>query len=165
MGRLVTSTSSIMAGSNAGLMKVVNWLSVLAGLVTIGSGVMGCIWGVKVLKPWPPLTWNNFVGGVFMILFGFAIIWMALKEAGSGGKQSFFRKYFAFLDHLLGRGFFFIFIGMRVVPLGKFYCLVAGIVIFIFGFINIALHFKVKGEEGDNYSYSEICGDLDVPGK
>merc|ERR1711998_478380 len=82
----------------------------------------------------------------------------ALKEAGSGGKQSFFRKYFAFLDHLLGRGFFFIFIGMRVVPLGKFYCLVAGIVIFIFGFINIALHFKVKGEEGDNYSYSEICG-------
>merc|ERR1712006_1444 len=122
----------IMAGSNAGLMKVVNWLSVLAGLVTIGAGVMGCIWGVKVLKPWPPLTWNNFVGGVFMILFGFAIIWMALKEAGSGGKQ-----------------FFFIFIGMRVVPLGKFYCLVAGIVIFVFGFINIALHFKVKGEEGD----------------
>merc|ERR1711998_196051 len=148
----------IMAGSNAGLMKVVNWLSVLAGLVTIGAGVMGCIWGVKVLKPWPPLTWNNFVGGVFMICFGFAIIWMALKEAGASD-ESFFKKYFKFLDHLLGRGLFFIFIGMRVVPLGKFYCLIAGIVIFIFGFINIGLHFKVKADNKD-YSYTQLVGEL-----
>merc|ERR1712110_771593 len=61
-------------------LKAFNWISIVAGLVTIGAGVMGCIWGVKVLKPWPPLTWNNFVGGVFMILFGFAIIWMRLRR-------------------------------------------------------------------------------------
>ena len=53
--------------ANSGLMKAINWVSVAAGLVTIGAGVMGCVWGVKVLKPWPPLTWNNFVGGVFMM--------------------------------------------------------------------------------------------------
>merc|ERR1712199_67926 len=126
-------------------LKAFNWISIVAGLVTIGAGVMGCVWGVKVLKPWPPLTWNNFVGGVFMILFGFAILWMAFRE--SGDEQGFFKTYFKFLDHLLGRGLFFIFIGMRVIPLGKFYCLVAGISIFIFGFINIFSHFAVAKEQ------------------
>merc|ERR1712224_111474 len=115
-------------GDNKGLLKALNWFSVLCGLVTIGAGVMGCVWGVKVLKPWPPLTWNNFVGGLFMIGFGFAIVWLAVQE--NGREKGFFRTYFAFLDHLLGRGLFFLFIGMRVIPLGKFYCLVAGIVIF-----------------------------------
>merc|ERR1711998_164376 len=86
-------------------LKAFNWISIVAGLVTIGAGVMGCVWGVKVLKPWPPLTWNNFVGGLFMIGFGFAIVWMALKESNEEG---FFKTYFKFLDHLLGRGFFFL---------------------------------------------------------
>merc|ERR1711907_164753 len=135
-----------------GPIKAMNWISIAAGLVTIGAGIMGCVWGVKVLKPWPPLTWNNFVGGLFMILFGFAIIWMAFKE--SGGEKGFFKTYFAFLDHLLGRGCFFLFIGMRVVPLGKFYCLVAGITIFIFGIVNICYHFTL--EKG--YSYSQLAG-------
>merc|ERR1711968_121721 len=137
-------------------LKAFNWISIVAGLVTIGAGVMGCVWGVKGLKPWPPLTWNNFVGGVFMICFGFAIIWMALKEAGASD-ESFFKKYFKFLDHLLGRGLFFIFIGMRVVPLGKFYCLVAGVAIFIFGFINIGAHFYVSNRKAD-YSYTQVVG-------
>merc|ERR1712124_183126 len=128
-------------GDNKGLLKALNWFSVLCGLVTIGAGVMGCVWGVKVLKPWPPLTWNNFVGGLFMFGFGFAIVWMALKESND-------------------TGFFFLFIGMRVIPLGKFYCLVAGIVIFIFGLVNIGLHFKIKGDEGDDYSYSKIAGSV-----
>merc|ERR1712080_506550 len=61
-------------------LKAFNWISIVAGLVTIGAGVMGCVWGVKVLKPWPPLTWNNFVGGLFMIGFGFAIVWLAVQE-------------------------------------------------------------------------------------
>merc|ERR1711971_1200158 len=121
-------------GDNQGLLKALNWFSVLCGLVTIGAGVMGCVWGVKVLKPWPPLTWNNFVGGLFMIGFGFAIVWMALKESGEEG---FFKTYFKFLDHLLGRGFFF-----------------------LFGLVNIGLHFKVKGEEGDDYSYSKLAGSV-----
>merc|ERR1711934_654030 len=92
-------------------LKAFNWISIVAGLVTIGAGVMGCVWGVKVLKPWPPLTWNNFVGGVFMLMFGFAIIWMAFKESGNDPKSNpgFFQLYFKFLDNLLGRGLFFIF--------------------------------------------------------
>ena len=49
---------------------------------------------------------------------------------------------------------------MRVIPLGKFYCLVAGIVIFLFGLVNIGLHFKVKGDEGDDYSYSKLAGSV-----
>merc|ERR1712100_135475 len=138
-------------------LKAFNWISIVAGLVTIGAGVMGCVWGVKVLKPWPPLTWNNFVGGLFMIGFGFAIVWLAVQE--NGREKGFFRTYFAFLDHLLGRGLFFLFIGMRVIPLGKFYCLVAGIVIFLFGLDNICLHFKVKADDG-NYSFCEECGPL-----
>merc|ERR1711934_243123 len=153
-----TSTTNMGGkGDNAGLMKGINYFSILCGLVTIGAGVMGCVWGVKVLKPWPPLTWNNFVGGLFMIGFGFAIVWMAPKESNDEG---FFKTYFKFLDHLLGRSFFFLFIGMRVIPLGKFYCLVAGIVIFLFGLVNIGLHFKVKGEEGDDYSYSKLAGSV-----
>ena len=43
---------------------------------------------------------------LFFSGFGFAIIWMALKEAG--GEKGFFKTYFAFLDHLLGRGCFFL---------------------------------------------------------
>merc|ERR1712196_617271 len=75
-------------------------------------------------------TWNNFVGGVFMIMFGVAIIWMAFKEAGvdpNSENAGFFQLYFKFLDNLAGRGAFFIFVGMRVVPLGKFYCLIANL--------------------------------------
>merc|ERR1712070_798402 len=143
--------------------KAMNWISVFFGLVTIGAGAMGCVWGYKVLKPWPPLTWNNFVGGVFMIMFGFGIIWMAFKEKGckpDTEDAGFFQLYFKFLDNLLGRGFFFIFIGMRVVPLGKFYCLIAGICIFIFGFINIGVHFAVKAKSKDGtYSYTQLLGD------
>merc|ERR1711965_111626 len=138
-------------------LKAFNWISIVAGLVTIGAGIMGCVWGVKVLKPWPPLTWNNFVGGVFMIMFGVAIIWMAFKESGNDPKVNpgFFQLYFKFLDNLAGRGAFFIFVGMRVVPLGKFYCLIAGICIFVFGFINIGVHFYVKGKDPE-YSYTQL---------
>merc|ERR1712199_89732 len=141
--------------------KVMNYISIVAGLVALGAGVMGMFWGVKVMKVWPPLTWNNFVGGLFMFLFGVAIIWMAFKESGNDPEKNpgFFQTYFKFLDNLLGRGFFFIFIGMRVIPLGKFYCLIAGICIFIFGFINIGMHFVVKNKAAEGaYSYSQLLG-------
>merc|ERR1712216_842291 len=114
---------------------------------------------VKVMKVWPPLTWNNFVGGLFMFLFGVAIIWMAFKESGNDPEKNpgFFQTYFKFLDNLLGRGLFFIFIGMRVIPLGKFYCLCAGITIFLFGWVNIFTHCYVRGKN-PNYSYTQLLG-------
>ena len=59
-------------------LKAFNWISIVAGLVTIGAGVMGCVWGVKVLKLWPPLMWNNFVGGLFMMYAFLKSIWSSL---------------------------------------------------------------------------------------
>merc|ERR1712167_174418 len=59
----------------------------------------------------------------------------------------FVPKYLLFLDTLIGRGLFFMFIGLRIIPLGQFYCLVAGMVTFSFGVLNCAIHwiFNDKG--------------------
>merc|ERR1711918_303757 len=86
----------------------------------------GFYWGTKVIKPWPPLTWNNCVGGIFMFFFGLVVLYICMK--GDDPNAVMLQKYFRFLDTFIGRGCFFMFIGLRIIPLGQFYCLVAGMV-------------------------------------
>jgi hypothetical protein len=124
-------------------MGILDKISALVGSVVVIAGGMGFYWGTKVIKPWPPLTWNNCVGGIFMTVFGLMIVVMVL----SPNNAEFVPKYLLFLDTLIGRGLFFMFIGLRIIPLGQFYCLVAGMVTFSFGVLNCAIHwiFNVDG--------------------
>jgi len=117
-------------------MDYLNKISVLVGAIVCIAGGMGFYWGTKVIKPWPPLTWNNCVGGIFMAVFGLMIVVMVLSPQNA----AFVPKYLMFLDTLIGRGAFFMFVGLRIIPLGQFYCLVAGMVTFSWGVLNIAVH-------------------------
>ena len=99
----------------------------------------------QVIKPWPPLTWNNCVGGIFMFVFGLAILYLCMKGEGNDENADMIKKYLRFLDVFVGRGCFFMFVGLRIIPLGQFYCLVAGMVTFSFGVLNVALHFLYPG--------------------
>merc|ERR1712224_1058762 len=121
--------------------KYLNYISALIGLVVMVAGGMGFYWGTKVIKPWPPLTWNNCVGGIFMFVFGLAILYLCMKGEGNDENADMIKKYLRFLDVFVGRGCFFMFVGLRIIPLGQFYCLVAGMVTFSFGVLNVALHF------------------------
>merc|ERR1711998_378657 len=125
-------------------MDYLNKISVLVGAIVCIAGGMGFYWGTKVIKPWPPLTWNNCVGGIFMAVFGLMIVVMVLSPQNA----EFVPKYLMFLDTLIGRGLFFMFIGLRIIPLGQFYCLVAGMVTFSFGVLNCAIHW-IFNADGD----------------
>merc|ERR1712188_301978 len=114
-------------------------------------------WGSAVIKPWPPLTWNNCVGGFFMCVFGIAVAvlgisgFSAAASEGSdvGGKQSEgIREQALFLDVYAGRGIFLIYLAIRLMTLGKYYCLMAGLGLFFFGICNLIVHgFVVAGQE------------------
>merc|ERR1712070_258578 len=132
--------------------KQLNYVSAVIGLVVMVAGGMGFYWGTKVIKPWPPLTWNNCVGGIFMFFFGLVVLYICMK--GDDPNAVMLQKYFRFLDTFIGRGCFFMFVGLRIIPLGQFYCLVAGMVTFSFGVLNVALH----------YLYPEVIEDGDRGG-
>merc|ERR1711998_19598 len=132
--------------------KQLNYVSAVIGLIVMVAGGMGFYWGTKVIKPWPPLTWNNCVGGIFMFFFGLVVLYLCMK--GDDPNAVMLQKYFRFLDTFIGRGCFFMFIGLRIIPLGQFYCLVAGMVTFSFGVLNVALH----------YLYPEVIEDGDRGG-
>lgn len=125
-------------------MKQMNWVSGLVAAIVCVAGGMGFYWGTKVIKPWPPLTWNNCVGGLFMFAFGVMIFVMIF----AGDSAPWIPKYLMFLDTLIGRGCFFMFVGLRIIPLGQFYCLVAGMVTFSWGVLNIAVHW-IHNADGD----------------
>merc|ERR1711998_307481 len=126
--------------------KQLNYVSAVIGLVVMVAGGMGFYWGTKVIKPWPPLTWNNCVGGIFMFFFGLVVLYICMK--GDDPNAVMLQKYFRFLDVFIGRGCFFMFIGLRIIPLGQFYCLVAGMVTFSFGVLNCAIHW-IFNADGD----------------
>jgi hypothetical protein len=132
--------------------KQLNYVSAVIGLIVMVAGGMGFYWGTKVIKPWPPLTWNNCVGGIFMFFFGLVVLYICMK--GDDPNAVMLQKYFRFLDTFIGRGCFFMFVGLRIIPLGQFYCLVAGMVTFSFGVLNVALH----------YLYPEVIEDGDRGG-
>jgi len=132
--------------------KYLNYVSALIGLVVMVAGGMGFYWGTKVIKPWPPLTWNNCVGGIFMFVFGLAILYLCMKGEGNDENADMIKKYLRFLDVFIGRGCFFMFVGLRIIPLGQFYCLVAGMVTFSFGVLNVALHFLYPGVNDNGIS-------------
>merc|ERR1712188_324442 len=132
--------------------KYLNYVSALIGLVVMVAGGMGFYWGTKVIKPWPPLTWNNCVGGIFMFVFGLAILYLCMKGEGNDENADMIKKYLRFLDVFVGRGCFFMFVGLRIIPLGQFYCLVAGMVTFSFGVLNVALHFLYPGVNDNGIS-------------
>merc|ERR1712023_230276 len=117
----------------------------LCGLVCLGAGVMGFYWGTTVIKPWPPLTWNNCVGGFFMIVFGIMLAVVGLNgissDAGAGEYAATTQEWAGFIDNFMGRGLFFCYLGLRIMPLGKYYCLMAGLCLLFFGFGNIIVHF------------------------
>merc|ERR1712072_1663901 len=129
----------------------------VCGLLCLAAGVMGIYWGSAVIKPWPPLTWNNCVGGFFMCVFGIAVAvlgisgFSAAASEGSdvGGKQSEgIREQALFLDVYAGRGIFLIYLAIRLMTLGKYYCLMAGLGLFFFGICNLIVHgFVVAGQE------------------
>merc|ERR1711959_531475 len=129
----------------------------VCGLLCLAAGVMGIYWGSAVIKPWPPLTWNNCVGGFFMCVFGIAVAvlgisgFSAAASEGSdvGGKQSEgIREQALFLDVYAGRGVFLIYLAIRLMTLGKYYCLMAGLGLFFFGICNLIVHgFVVAGQE------------------
>jgi len=130
---------------DSSVMIILRWGSLLVGLVTLVAGGMGIMWGVPTLELWPPYTWNHFSGGIFMAVFGLAITIMSIDKQILGEKvHGWFMSNFGFLNHYLGRGLFFIYIGLRVVTLGKYYCLVAGMCIAGFALINIAVHFSLS---------------------
>merc|ERR1712199_111355 len=83
----------------------------LCGLVCLGAGVMGFYWGTAVIKPWPPLTWNNCVGGFFMIVFGIMLAVVGLNgissDAGAGEYAATTQEWAGFIDNFMGRGLFF----------------------------------------------------------
>merc|ERR1711998_782148 len=59
--------------------------TVICGLLTLSAGVLGIYWGAAVVKLWPPLTWNNCVGGFFMIIFGIATTILGIAGLSSAG--------------------------------------------------------------------------------
>merc|ERR1711981_512507 len=105
----------------------------------------------------PLLTWNNCVGGFFMVVFGIAVAvlgisgFSAAASEGSdvGGKQSEgIREQALFLDVYAGRGIFLIYLAIRLMTLGKYYCLMAGLGLFFFGICNLIVHgFVVAGQK------------------
>lgn len=144
----------LWSSDKATAMKQLNYVSVLVGGVVCVAGGMGFYWGTKIIKPWPPLTWNNCVGGLFMFFFGLMICVMVMK--GKDPESSWIQKYLLFLDTLIGRGLFFMFVGLRIVPLGQFYCLVAGMVTFGFGVLNLAVHWMYN-EKGNPLIISDVA--------
>ena len=34
---------------------------------------------IQVFRPWPPMTWNNAAGGVFMFSVGVAVLYLAVR--------------------------------------------------------------------------------------
>ena len=58
----------------ANVVKVFNILLMIAGLIAIAAGVMGCYWGIKIIIAWGiwPLTkLNNLASGLFMLSVSF----------------------------------------------------------------------------------------------
>jgi len=138
---------------------IMNVGGIISGLAILIAGCVGTFSGVQVMKIWPPLTWNAAVSGVFMALFGLFTIWIcAFSKSLAGDYQpsvpgqgdeplrETLLKHFGFLDTYLGRGAWFIFCGLRVLPLGFSFCLAAGLFTILFGLCSILLHFMVSAE-------------------
>merc|ERR1712224_643916 len=91
--------------------------------MVIGAGGMGMYWGVKVLRPWPPLTWNNFVSALFMFIFGCCVLILSIMSNHNpeNGMYIIIKENMGFLDVFWGRGAMFVYFG--------------------FGALCIALHF------------------------
>jgi len=137
-------------------------MNVVTGIVSIGdmvAGVLGFYWGISVIAPWPPLTWNNCVSGFFVFIFGLATFWVAVRGKGAEGDftSRFVKKYIGFLDFFGGRGLLFIFCALRIIPLGQIECFVIGMVTLAFGFLNIAAEFAIQvNEEGISHTTKAI---------
>ena len=132
--------------------------TMICGLLCLVAGVMGIYWATKgETKGLPLMTLNNCVGGFFMIVFGscmailgFGGISTAVSSSeeedvvvvSSTGKEqgSFITEQALFLDIFAGRGVFLIYLSIRVMTLGKYYCLLAGLGLMFFGIGNIIVH-------------------------
>jgi len=126
--------------------QTMNTLTAINAVLVMVAGVLGFYWGTKLIKPWPPLTWNNCIGGIFMFFFGLIAFWIAFK--GNDEKGQMVLDYFGFIDYFLGRGCFFIFLGLRIMPLGQYVCLVIGMITLCFGFLNVVAHFCIEADKG-----------------
>merc|ERR1711998_471982 len=59
----------------------------------------------------------------------------------TGGEQAgMITREAKFLDVFAGRGVFFIYLSIRLMTLGKYYCLLAGLGLMFFGIANIIVH-------------------------
>jgi len=145
--------------SKTTFVTIMNVAGILCGLSIFVAGAVGTYSGAQVIKIWPPLTWNVAVSGVFMALFGIFTMWICLfsngllSEPSIPGQQGSFKEkllhQFGFLDTFLGRGVWFIFCGLRVIPLGYSFCLAAGLFTVLFGVGSIILHFIVSADVED----------------
>jgi len=141
MGNIITHVLVWVGRKKACLMM--NYYSTIIGAMVIGAGGMGMYWGVKVLRPWPPLTWNNFVSALFMFIFGCCVLILSIMSNHNpeNGMYIIIKENMGFLDVFWGRGAMFIYLALRLMSLGSFYCLMSGFVCFGFGALCIALHF------------------------
>eukprot|EP00296_Roombia_truncata_P008872 JP447395.1.p1 GENE.JP447395.1~~JP447395.1.p1 ORF type:complete len:156 (-),score=64.89 JP447395.1:57-524(-) len=128
------------AASRGPLIKIFDVLTCVAGVLVCIAGVMAFYWGLGVIHAWPPLTWNNCIGGIFIFFFGLIAFWMVAV----GG--DFISTWFKFLDVYLGRGCFFVYLGLRIIPMGQGFCLTAGGLVTMFGVANIIVHFVYEVE-------------------
>merc|ERR1711990_113281 len=118
--------------------KVLNLCLAVGGILVLATGVMGFYWGVKVVLKvgaWPLMNCNGLISGFFMLIFGISLVALTLfgkEEVTTWGK---------FLDTFWGRGFFCLYLGGRIMPMGQWFCMIGGICMVLFGIAQIVVQF------------------------
>eukprot|EP00296_Roombia_truncata_P009037 JP447582.1.p3 GENE.JP447582.1~~JP447582.1.p3 ORF type:complete len:157 (+),score=63.01 JP447582.1:35-505(+) len=128
------------AATRGPLIKIFDVLTCVAGVLICIAGVMAFWWGTGTFGAWPPYKWNGCIGGIFIFGFGLTAFWLVAV----GGE--FISTWFKFLDVYLGRGCYFVYLGLRIIPMGQAFCLTAGGLVAIFGAANIIVHFLFEVE-------------------
>merc|ERR1711934_1153864 len=131
--------------------KALNICLAVSGLLVTAAGVMGTYWGVKVVAKvgaWPLMNLNGVISGIFMLIFGAALIGLTFfgrTEVCTWAK---------FLDTFWGRGAFCIYLGIRIMPMGQYFCLIGGVVMLFFGIAQVIAQFVFFEKPG--YSLSAL---------
>lgn len=123
--------------------QLLNYISAGIGAICTVAGGMGFYWGCKVIRTWPPLTWNNCVGSFFMVLFGMCVGYLSFKSNSATQDEwsETIKSQMKFLDVFLGRAAMFLYLGLRLLPMGSYYCVMSGFITIGFGMLNVALYF------------------------
>jgi len=129
-----------MAAFDCNLLFII--LSVIVGIVTVIAGVLYII----------TLTFKSFVLGVYFCIFGLSTILLEIFFANA------LLSWFGFYARWVGKGFFFIFLGILILDTTIWYWLAIGVFNIVVGVLYIIINFipavgsprPIRGHQGAN---------------